>query len=161
MARTGYDPGMRCTTVGAWIALSLTQICGAQSTVSRVEPVSLTVRRTPKIEGVQVFGEPGVELQLAMGHDMSQKGALLVTGEALVVGATVEIRMNLPPDSDDEHVLMGRVVRSGENVADPDGLWPYEAAVEFDEAVPEVESLLQKTLERREGAESVLPEGDA
>ena len=65
MARTGYDPGMRCTTVGAWIALSLTQICGAQSTVSRVEPVSLTVRRTPKIEGVQVFGEPGVELQLA------------------------------------------------------------------------------------------------
>ena len=56
---------MRCTTVGAWIALSLTQICGAQSTVSRVEPVSLTVRRTPKIEGVQVFGEPGVELQLA------------------------------------------------------------------------------------------------
>ncbi len=56
---------MRCTTVGAWIALSLTQVCGAQSTVQRVEPVSLTVRRQPKIEGVKLFGEPGVELQLA------------------------------------------------------------------------------------------------
>jgi len=57
---------MRCTIVGAGIALFLAQVGAAQTSASKVEAVQLTVRTKPTIDGVKMFGEPGVELQLAV-----------------------------------------------------------------------------------------------
>jgi hypothetical protein len=65
MTATGYDPAMRCTIVGAGIALFLAQVGVAQTSSTTVEAVQLTVRAKPTIDGVKMFGEPGVELQLA------------------------------------------------------------------------------------------------
>jgi PilZ domain len=96
-----------------------------------------------------IAGE-AVELQLAIGHDMSQKGARIVTREELTVGAEVAVTLCIPPDGGPERTLTGHVVRSSTNVADPEGLWPFQAAIEFDEAVPELEALLEETRQRLE-----------
>ncbi|MCK5941698.1 MAG: hypothetical protein KAI24_07005, partial [Planctomycetes bacterium] len=56
---------MRCTMRGAFV-LVLAASATAQAAPPKVEVVQMTVRREPTIEGVRVFGEPGVELQLAV-----------------------------------------------------------------------------------------------
>ena len=55
---------MRCTMLGALVLLSAAKVVWAQSGLE-VEPVQLTVRHKPTIGGVQVFGEPGLEMQVA------------------------------------------------------------------------------------------------
>lgn len=52
--------------VGAAIALFLAPAAVAQETSTRVEAVQLTVRSKPTIDGVKMFGDPGIELQLAV-----------------------------------------------------------------------------------------------
>ena len=89
--------------------------------------------------------------RLAIGHDMSQSGSLLVTRQQLQTGAHVRIFVRIPPDGDDEYAISARVVRVEPNDADPEGLWPTRVAVEFDEPEPEVERLLRSHSECLEG----------
>lgn len=51
--------------MGAGIALFLAQAGLAQTSSGKVEVVQLTVRQKPTIDGVKMFGEPGIELQVA------------------------------------------------------------------------------------------------
>lgn len=51
--------------LGALVLLSAAKVTLAQGG-AQVEPVQLTVRHKPTIEGVKVFGDPGVELQVAV-----------------------------------------------------------------------------------------------
>ena len=44
----------------------------------------------------QIGGE-SVEMQLAIGHDMSQGGALLVTRSELEIGASITLEVQVPP----------------------------------------------------------------
>lgn len=81
--------------------------------------------------------------QLAIGHDMSEIGALLVTAEALSVGDRVRVYVSIPPDSIDEICIDARVVRCEPNPQDPQGLWPVAVAVEFTRPVRELERLLR------------------
>ena len=89
--------------------------------------------------------------RLAVGHDMSQKGSLLVTRQRLQAGQQVRIFLRVPPSGDDEHEISARVVRVEANDADPEGLWPYRLAVEFDDSYPELEKLLRDHAECLEG----------
>ncbi|RLB58564.1 MAG: hypothetical protein DRI90_16605 [Deltaproteobacteria bacterium] len=82
--------------------------------------------------------------RLAIGHDMSQQGSLLVTDQALAVGDTIQMFVRVPPDFEEEREIGARVVRCTHNEQDPEGLWPYQIAVEFDEPNPELEALLRK-----------------
>ncbi len=81
--------------------------------------------------------------QLAIGHDISQKGSLMVTrAPGPAVGAIIRIFVRVPPDSPEERVVRARVLRATANRADPNSLWPIQIAVEFDEADPEIERII-------------------
>src|SRR5687768_14373483 len=83
------------------------------------------------------------EPHLAVGHDMSQKGSLMVTNAAIAIGAHISVFLRIPPDAETERCIGATVLRCGPNEADPEGFWPYHIAVEFDEADPELEELLR------------------
>jgi hypothetical protein len=89
---------------------------------------------------------------LAVTHDASSRGVLMLTASTLTEGSTVEISLKFPDDPVPKRVS-GRVVRVEANEADPHGLWPHRMAVEFDEEVPELEWVVgASTLpERRKG----------
>jgi hypothetical protein len=98
--------------------------------------------------------------RLAVGHDMSQKGSLLVTRSKLHAGERVRLFLRIPPHGDVEQQIAARVLRTEENSADPEGLWPYRVAVEFDQPYPEVEELLREHSEYIEGVAESGRQGD-
>jgi hypothetical protein len=79
---------------------------------------------------------------MAVSHNASGRGMLLVTAQKLDVGSPVAIVVQFPPESETEKRIEGRVVRVEPNTDDPDSLWPHRLAVEFDYAVPELEQAL-------------------
>jgi hypothetical protein len=107
----------------------------------------------------QIAGE-AVEVQLAIGHDMSQKGALLVTREELAKGARITLEVQVPPNDGERYELTGTVLRSEPNHADPDGLWPHQIAVEFDEAMPELEEALEDHFDNLAAMDQEHPAAD-
>ena len=88
---------------------------------------------------------------LAVGHDMSSGGSLLVTDTELAIGADIKVHVRIPPDAAEERVLDAKVLRCTKNPADPDSLWPYQIAVAFDDAIPELDELLREHLAVLEG----------
>ena len=87
-------------------------------------------------------------MQLAIGHDMSQGGALLVTRTELAVGDAIVLEVQVPPGEGQVHKIAGKVLRSAPNEADPEGLWPFQIAVAFDKAMPELEEALEDHLDQ-------------
>lgn len=75
---------------------------------------------------------------IAVTHDASSRGVLMLTASTLTEGSPVEISLKLPDEPVPRRVT-GRVVRVEANAADPRGLWPHRMAVEFDEEVPDLE----------------------
>jgi len=75
---------------------------------------------------------------LAITHDASSRGVLMLTASKLTEGSSVEISLKFPNEPVPKRVT-GRVVRVEDNAADPHGLWPHRMAVEFDEPVPDLE----------------------
>ena len=75
---------------------------------------------------------------IAITHDASVRGALILTASRLDAGDPVELSLKLP-ESPTPRRVTGRVVRVEENLNDPHGLWPHRMAVEFDEEIPELE----------------------
>ena len=75
---------------------------------------------------------------LAITHDASSRGVLMLTASTLTEGSPVEIALKFPDDPVPRRVT-GRVVRVEPNAADPHGLWPHRMAVEFDEPMPDLE----------------------
>ncbi len=82
---------------------------------------------------------------------MSQTGSMLVTSSSLEEGERVRLFLRIPPDSEEEQEIAARVTRTEPNSADPEGLWPYRVAVEFDQPYPELEDLLLRNTEYIEG----------
>lgn len=72
---------------------------------------------------------------LAVTYDASDRGVLMLSAEALEVGARVTLTFEVPGDPPTERTASGRVVRAGSNHEDPNGLWPHRIAVALDEAV--------------------------
>ncbi len=75
---------------------------------------------------------------LAITHDASASGALMLTASTVDEGAEIEIAVKMP-NSDVPKRITGRVVRIEKNEDDPHGLWPHRMAIAFDEEVPELE----------------------
>jgi hypothetical protein len=82
--------------------------------------------------------------ELAVGHDLSQKGSLLVTDAKLEVGDHLTMVVKLPPTEDEERHIGCTILRCEHNDADPEGLWPYRIAVVFDEPNPEIDRLVHE-----------------
>jgi hypothetical protein len=85
---------------------------------------------------------------MAVTHNASGGGVMLVTASELELGAPVTISLTVPGDGQREKTLHGRVVRVEPNREDPDGLWRHQLAVEFDERVPELETILAELVGR-------------
>ncbi len=84
---------------------------------------------------------------LAVTHNVSETGALLVTAQVLEVGQLVTIKASLPASGDAlerDIALEARVVRFSANTEDPEGLWPYSVAVQFEKPHPELEAALRE-----------------
>jgi hypothetical protein len=79
---------------------------------------------------------------IALTHDASPHGVLMVTASTLEVGAEVSLELRLPSPPGGARHLRGRVVRVERNEADPHGLWPYRMAVEIEPAAPELGPML-------------------
>lgn len=78
---------------------------------------------------------------LAITHDASTRGALILTASTLEAGSEVQVSLKLP-DQPVPRRVTGRVVRVEDNPADPNGLWPHRMAVEFDEEITDLEWVL-------------------
>lgn len=79
---------------------------------------------------------------MAISHNASGLGMLLVTATTLEVGAQVNIVVQLPPEGSEEKKVTGRVVRVEKNLDDPEGIWPHRVAVEFERPVAELDQAL-------------------
>ena len=81
---------------------------------------------------------------VAVSHNVSRRGLLMVTASTVEVGASITVTFRIPPDAPEERTVLGRVIRVERNEVDPLGLWPHRMAIQFDEAVPELEPLLEE-----------------
>jgi hypothetical protein len=81
----------------------------------------------------------GIEAGIAVTHNASQNGLLIVTATEAEIGTNVTVSFHVPGGR--EHTAVGKVVRSGRNDDDPEGLWPYAMAVEFEDPLPDVDTL--------------------
>ena len=104
--------------------------------------------------------DAGQGAQLAVGHDMSRTGVLLVTGEALEVGREVVLLLTLPPTGEQERSVRARIVRLEPNDADPHGLWPFRVGVEFLEQDETIETLVRDCPEIVEGRSGSDQQGE-
>ena len=86
---------------------------------------------------------------LAMSQNISTSGLLMATTRELAEGAAVTVIFRVPPDNGDEQRVVGKVVRFEENENDPEGLWPYRVAVEFEDVHPELEPILASLKDRQ------------
>ena len=82
---------------------------------------------------------------IAVSHDASKNGMLIVTASQPDVGTKVVITFRLPPGETSSRSVKATVVRVGPNEKDPNGIWPHAVAVQFEAPVPELETLLQLT----------------
>jgi hypothetical protein len=80
----------------------------------------------------------GESAGLAVTHNTSQTGAMMVTASTYEAGAAVRVTFEFPEGGALE--VAARVVRSGPNPDDPNGLWPYSLALEFEEPQPDLEA---------------------
>jgi len=104
-------------------------------------------RRSPRYTVWLPVRIADLEEGMAVSHNVSGRGILLVTATTLDVGAQVSIVVQFPPEGSSERKVTGRVVRVEPNKDDPEGIWPHRLAVEFDEAVPELEKALASLAE--------------
>jgi hypothetical protein len=106
-------------------------------------------RRTERLAEWLPVRLESAEAGLAVTHNVSETGALLVTAQELAVGQQVRITVPVPEQSRaqtapaQEIELSARVVRVSKNEEDPEGLWPYSVAVEFSEPSPALEAVLR------------------
>ena len=80
---------------------------------------------------------------VAVSHNVSRRGLLMVTASTVEIGASIAVTFGSLGRARGAHVL-GAVIRVERNEVDPLGLWPHRMAIQFDEAVPELEPLLEE-----------------
>lgn len=87
------------------------------------------------------------QTKIAMTHNTSAGGMLVALASQLSVGELVVVTFRLPP-GEIEHRLTGRVMRLEPNLRDPEGAWPYRAAIAFDEVSPQLQPCLEEAAAR-------------
>lgn len=84
------------------------------------------------------------EEAVAVSRNVSEKGILMASARNLEVGKPITVTFRLSAAEGGERTVVGRIVRCEPNSEDPDGLWPYRVAVEFEEKIEDLETTLQK-----------------
>ena len=79
---------------------------------------------------------------VAVGHNASEVGLLIVAAGKLPEGQEVTVTFRLPPTAEQTTSLQATVVRSSVNERDPGGLWPVQLALKFVKPFPELPGLL-------------------
>ncbi|HEY3235810.1 MAG TPA: PilZ domain-containing protein [Polyangiaceae bacterium] len=79
------------------------------------------------------------EPAVAITHNASRNGLLIVTARKVSEGP-IGVRFHWPTGETAGRVT-GRVLRSEVNADDPNGLWPFAIAVEFESPLPDIEAL--------------------
>jgi hypothetical protein len=82
----------------------------------------------------------------AVSRNVSPRGLMMAVGPKLKVGDPLTVTFRVKPDTPEVSVS-GKITRVLENAEDPRGYWPHQVAVEFEEAQPELEALLQEVEE--------------
>jgi hypothetical protein len=118
---------------------------GAKATIGLSSVIVL--RRSPRFDFWLPVEVDELPAKLAVCHNASVNGLLLVTGSRLEPDSSVTIHIRFPPEAPEELVLAGRVARVEINHDDPEGLWPHRLAIELARPAPEIEPLLRQ-LER-------------
>ena len=80
---------------------------------------------------------------LALNHNISAGGMLIALSAELGVGEAITATFSLPK-SKGEHTVHGRILRIERNREDPEGMWPYRVAVEFDDVSPDLVPLVER-----------------
>lgn len=81
---------------------------------------------------------------VAVTHDASDNGMLLLTRDRLSVDDQIEVRFCVPPGEGREFRMSATVVRVGNNDENPDGVWRYQTAIAFERRFPELSLLFQR-----------------
>ena len=89
---------------------------------------------------------PGVPPFYGVSRDLSRSGVLLSSAQGLGADTPISVKLTIPADKPLDRTVTGRVVRSGPNEDDPDGLWPIRIAIVFDEPIVEVDGLLDEVV---------------
>lgn len=85
---------------------------------------------------------------VAVSRNVSGKGVLMAAARELEIGRPVEVTFRLA-DEDTERTVEGQIVRTEKNSDDPDGLWPYRIAVQFDEPLDDLEPVLRELADKQ------------
>jgi hypothetical protein len=91
--------------------------------------------------------------KIAMTHNTSASGMLVAIASQLAVGEPVVLHFRLPPNGA-EYRLNGRVLRIEPNAEDPQGSWPFRAAIEFDEVAEQLQPLLEEAAARLDSVQA-------
>ena len=76
-------------------------------------------------------------------YDISTTGMMIGTSEKLVVGEHLHLSFRIMPEHANDARVFASPIRVLENPYDTTGTWPHLCAIQFDEAFPELEPLLQ------------------
>src|SRR5690606_13663333 len=71
----------------------------------------------------------GLSGGVAITHDASATGMLLLSRSKPAVGAVLPLRFCLPPPRGKDYEVSATVIRVRDNADDPQGLWPHQLAV--------------------------------
>lgn len=85
---------------------------------------------------------------MAIGHDASARGLLMVSANSMETGARLSLTLKLPPDLTRQISVNARVVRVEPNDEDPEGIWPHRIALEFEGADEEIDRALRELEEQ-------------
>ncbi len=80
---------------------------------------------------------------VAVSRNVSGKGVLMASARELETGKPIRVTFRLGGVEEPERTVEGRIVRSEPNSDDPDGLWPYRVAVQFEEPLEDLEAVLR------------------
>ncbi len=84
----------------------------------------------------------GLSGGVAITHDVSAEGMLLLSRSKPAAGSVLPLRFCLPPQGGKDYEVDATVVRVTQNIDDPEGLWPHQLAVTYRAPTPDFEASL-------------------
>jgi PilZ domain len=114
----------------------------ARAMASEPAPPSASDRRVAL--RIQAFFPAEVDLgngikKTAMVRDLSVTGVLMLTAARVNIGDDITLHLYLTGDPNQAREVKGRVVRDERRSVEVSDMWPYAAAVHFNEPFPERE----------------------
>jgi len=97
--------------------------------------------------------------RMALIRDLSATGALLFTQSLLKTGEALILTLYVTGELEKPHATTARVVRSGRRRLDRANVWPYDAAVRFDEPLKGLDAEIEKLAALQASLWSEWPQG--